>query len=103
MGVKLITGTDAGLPSSLFTGFAPALRFYEEHIGFEPADIIEMATVTSGAALGEGETIGRLAPVFSADLLVVDGDPLTDMATLARPRLVLAAGREADLNQAPHS
>jgi imidazolonepropionase-like amidohydrolase len=48
-----------------------------------------------GTALGLAEVTGQLAPGYQADLLVVDGDPLTGPEALSRPALVLAAGREA--------
>jgi imidazolonepropionase-like amidohydrolase len=94
LGVRLIPGTDAGLPGSGFDDFAGALGF-QAYLGFSPARIIEMATVTSAAALGLAEVTGQLAPGYQADLLVVDGDPLTGPEALSRPALVLAAGREA--------
>ncbi len=51
-----------------------------------------MATVDAAHALGLSDT-GALAPGMRADLLVVDGDPLADIAALRRVRHVLAAGR----------
>jgi imidazolonepropionase-like amidohydrolase len=43
--------------------------------------------------LGLGEVTGRLAPGYSADLLVVAGDPLKNLGALGDVELVLAAGR----------
>ena len=37
---------------------------------------------------------GRLAPGYEADLIVVDGDPLADIAALGRLRRVIARGRD---------
>ena len=39
--------------------------------------------------------VGQLAPGFSGDVVVVEGDPLADLAALQRDRirLVVAAGR----------
>lgn len=92
LGVPLITGTDAGLRNAVFDDFAGALQVYE-FAGFSTARIIEMATATSAAALGLGGNIGRISPGFSADLLVVDGDPLDEGLTALRdPRLILARG-----------
>ena len=39
-----------------------------------------------------GDRKGRIAPGFDADILAVDGDPLTDPAALHRIRAVYAAG-----------
>ncbi|MEU6132325.1 amidohydrolase family protein [Saccharopolyspora sp. NPDC047091] len=90
-GVGLITGTDAGLPSSPFDDLAGALELYV-HLGFTAEHVVEMATTTSAAALGLGEVTGRLAPGLDADLLVVDGDPRTGVAALGAVRAVLARG-----------
>jgi len=92
-GVRLIPGTDAGLPTSVFGDFAGALEMYS-HLGFPPDRIIEMATVTSAEALGLGGETGRIAPGYAADLLVVAGDPLTDIGDLRRTALILARGDE---------
>ncbi|WP_263247713.1 amidohydrolase family protein [Saccharopolyspora rosea] len=97
LGVQLITGTDAGVPRSDFDGFPDALGVYE-HLGFDRERIIEMATVTSAAALGVADRVGRLAAGCTADLLAVDGDPVADLGALNRRSLVLARGREIPLN-----
>jgi imidazolonepropionase-like amidohydrolase len=94
LGVRLIPGTDAGLPRSGFGDFVSALELYE-HLGFARDRIIEMATVTSATALGLTGRTGRLAPGHSADLLVVDGDPLAGLAALHDRELILFRGNDA--------
>ncbi|MFZ0118416.1 MAG: amidohydrolase family protein [Pseudonocardiaceae bacterium] len=89
-GVRLITGTDAGMAP--FDNFPAALRALEDW-GFSRDQILEMATVTTAAALGLATTAGALRAGYSADLLVVDGDPLTDLTALQLPTLVMARGR----------
>ncbi|MHA6804006.1 amidohydrolase family protein [Salinifilum ghardaiensis] len=105
LGVPLITGTDAGLPGSVFDDVVGALELYE-YLGFSPAAILEMATTTSATALGLGDSAGRIAPGYAADLLVVPGDPRADLAVLRHPHRVLARGRAALTDehpqQAPH-
>jgi imidazolonepropionase-like amidohydrolase len=39
--------------------------------------------------------LGRVAPGATADLLLVDGDPLADLNALSRVRLVTRDGRVA--------
>lgn len=89
-GVCLITGTDAGMVP--FDNFPAALHALE-HWGFPRERILEMATVTTAGALGLATVTGTLHAGYSADLLVVDGDPLADLSALARPILVMARGR----------
>jgi adenine deaminase len=63
-------------------------------LGFRAADVIAMATTEAAEALGLGAVTGRLAPGREADLIVVDGDPLTDIAALGQLRRVIARGRD---------
>jgi imidazolonepropionase-like amidohydrolase len=93
-GVPLINGTDAGLPGSVFDNPVGALEIYER-FGFSRAAILRIATVDSAKALGLGDVTGQLTPGYSADLLVVGGDPLTDLAALGKVRRVMAGGRLA--------
>jgi imidazolonepropionase-like amidohydrolase len=94
LGVTLIAGTDAGLPGSAFDDPAGALGMYE-WLGFSRARILRIATIDSARALGLGAVTGQLAPGYSADLLVVGGDPLADLAALGKVRRVMAGGRLA--------
>ncbi|MFB6576025.1 amidohydrolase family protein [Streptomyces sp. NPDC056402] len=91
-GVRLLPGTDAGISRAVFDAFVSSLEFFE-HIGLDPAETVDLATTGAAWALGIGGDTGRLAAGFRADLLVVDGDPLTDLAALRSVRLVVAGGR----------
>ncbi|MFD9264762.1 amidohydrolase family protein [Streptomyces goshikiensis] len=90
-GVRLIAGTDAGVQRAGFDGLVSSLAFYED-LGLDNRRIIEMATAAAARALGIADRTGRLGPGYSADLLVVDGDPLTDLGSLSALRAVFAAG-----------
>ena len=98
-GVRLITGTDAGMTA--FENFPAALHALQEW-GFTPDRILQMATLTTAEAIGLGTTTGRVHAGYSADLLIVRGDPLTDLAALQQPILVMARGR-AHLPSPPQS
>jgi imidazolonepropionase-like amidohydrolase len=93
-GVRLLSGTDAGLPGSVFDDPVGALELYE-WLGFGRRRILEIATEDSAAGLGLASVTGRLEPGLAADVLVVEGDPLTSLAALRNPLLVLAKGQAA--------
>ncbi len=61
-----------------------------------PLDIIRSATVTAARLVGLEGRIGSVTPGAWADLLVVDGDPLSDLKVLTVPqkhlKLVMKAG-----------
>jgi imidazolonepropionase-like amidohydrolase len=61
------------------------------------ADVLRSATTVAARLVGLEGQVGVVAPGASADLLVVDGNPLDDLSLLTDParnlRLVMAAGR----------
>ncbi|MFE3737747.1 amidohydrolase family protein [Streptomyces sp. NPDC059134] len=98
-GVRLVAGTDAGVQRAGFDGLVPALSFYS-HLGLANASIIDMATSEAATALGLGSTTGRIAPGYRADLLLVDGDPLSELDALKNVRAVFASGLRHEPNTA---
>ncbi|GHF77863.1 amidohydrolase family protein [Streptomyces filamentosus] len=90
-GVRLVAGTDAGVQRAGFDGLVPALSFYA-HLGLTPAAIIDMATSEAATALGLDTTTGRITPGHRADLLLVNGDPLSDLGALKNVRAVFVGG-----------
>jgi imidazolonepropionase-like amidohydrolase len=56
-----------------------------------PAEVIRSATVVNAEILNRAGELGVVAPGARADLLVVDGDPLSDLSRLAEPEKHLAA------------
>ncbi|TCR75588.1 imidazolonepropionase-like amidohydrolase [Rhizobium sp. BK376] len=86
-GVKIVYGTD--LLGSMHR------RQLEEFVIRSavqaPIDIIRSATTTAAALFRMQEQIGRVAPGYMADLLVVDGDPISDVQVLTRPEENLRA------------
>ena len=93
MGVRLIAGTDAGIDNTPHHQYVGGLEYFVT-LGFRPADVLAMATTEAAAALGVDAITGRLAPGFDADVIVVDGDPSTDIAALGKLQRVIARGRD---------
>ncbi|MEB8338284.1 amidohydrolase family protein [Streptomyces endophyticus] len=97
-GVRLIAGTDAGVQRAGFDGLPAGLTFYE-HLGVPNDRVLAMAATEAAQALGLDETTGQLTPGYSADVLVVDGDPLTDIGALQSVETVIAAGRRHEVGR----
>lgn len=93
-GVPIAAGSDAGTPLNPHGSLTPELALMVRH-GLPPMEALRAATASAAAALGLEREIGRVAPGFAADLLVVEGDPLADIGALSRVRLVLAGGEPA--------
>ncbi|MGI8331396.1 amidohydrolase family protein [Actinomadura scrupuli] len=93
MGVRIIAGTDAGILNTPHHQYVGGLE-YLVTLGFRPAEVLAMATTEAAAALGLGAVTGRLAPGYDADLIVVEGDPETDISVLGRLCRVISRGRD---------
>jgi len=88
-GIKVAFGTDAGTPFN-HHGKNAAELIHIQQIGFTPGDALVAATSLTAEMLGLEDKVGTLAPGYIADLLIVDGNPLTDLTCLIELRNILA-------------
>ena len=93
MGVRIIVGTDSGIDNSPHHQYVGGLEYLVD-LGVPASRVLAMATTEAAESVGIGKTTGRLAAGYEADLLVVEGDPTTDIRALASLRRVVARGRD---------
>ena len=90
-GVRIVAGTDAGTPDNHHGGVAGEVAMM---VGAGLDELAGIHAVTGAAAELLGVTDrGTLTEGKAGDILVVDGDPLTDIAALAKPAHVFQDGR----------
>jgi len=95
-GVLIGTGTDAGNP---LTPHGPSLLHELQlyvRAGLTPAQTLRAATLDSARILGVEDDFGELAPGKVADVVVIAGNPLADIADVWKIRDVLKAGQPVD-------
>ncbi len=89
LGVPVALGSDATvIPHGLNAREVAALV----DLGMTPAQALRAATLEAAKLLGWSDRVGSLRPGHFADLLAVNGDPLTDPAALERVLLVVKGG-----------
>ena len=88
-GVKIAFGTDAGV--SKHGRNADEFELMVAN-GMTPVQALEAATVNAADLLRLSEEIGTIAPGKSADIIAVDGDPLSDVTVLKDVDFVMARG-----------
>jgi imidazolonepropionase-like amidohydrolase len=92
-GVTLVSGGDSGISAGKPHGIL-ALAIADLVIaGIPAAAALATATSTAAQACGLGGRKGWLRPGYDADIIVVAGDPLTDITALTRVQAVYLAGR----------
>ncbi|MCG5468996.1 amidohydrolase family protein [Micromonospora sp. LAH09] len=91
-GVRLVAGSDAGLGPAKPHGILPETLVEYVACGIPATAALAAATSVSAEVCGLGRRKGRVRVGFEADLLVVDGDPTSDITALRRPLAVYRAG-----------
>jgi Amidohydrolase family len=92
-GVMLLAATDVGIPM-----LVPGLSLHEElallvEAGLTPLEALRTATVNPAKVLGMADTLGTIEADKLADLVLLDANPLADIANTRRIRAVVANGR----------
>ena len=91
-GVKIAAGTDAGTPFNPHGDLALELAKMVE-FGLPPMFALVAATSNAARLLRMQDQIGSIEQGKQADLLLVPGDPLADIAVTQRPTFVMKGGR----------
>ncbi|MDR7059968.1 MULTISPECIES: amidohydrolase family protein [unclassified Sphingopyxis] len=92
-GVPIVAGTD-GWGIELIR----ELEIYQQ-AGFSPAEAIQSATIVPARVVGADKRTGSIAVGKEADLVLVDGDPSTDLGALRRVVTVVSDGYVMDANE----
>ena len=93
-GMKVAAGTDAGTPFNPHTYLPQELALMVDY-GMRPMDAIVAATRNAAENLGLSPDVGTLEVGRLADIVVLDGDPSSDIGAAARVRFVMKDGTVA--------
>ena len=85
-GGRLGMGGDYGFAWNPHGDYAKELTFFVKYVGFDPLTVITCATKTGAEIMGRGDEFGTLEAGKLADVLVVDGDVVQDIALLKTAR-----------------
>ncbi len=93
LGGRLVLGTDPTGYGGVVPGYANqrAIQLLVE-AGFTPIEAIHIATQNGATFLGIETQTGSIAVNKYADLVVLDGNPLTDRAAITRMQIVFKRG-----------
>ena len=89
-GVKIAFGTDAGV----FPHGDNAKEFaYMVEAGMKPMEAIKAATMTAAELLKVEDQFGSLEPGKMADIVAVEGDPISDINSMQKVTFVMKDGK----------
>jgi imidazolonepropionase-like amidohydrolase len=94
-GIPIVAGTDA------ISGFTlqSELEFYVNHVGMTPAQALQIATHNGALYSRTSNDRGSITPGKLADLVLIDGDPTTNIADIRKVAMVITQGKIISPNE----
>jgi imidazolonepropionase-like amidohydrolase len=100
-GIRVLPGGDYGFAWNPHGTYARDLLLFVDVLGFSPMETLVAATRMGGEIMGRGHELGQIKTGYLADLLLVDGNPLSDIKRLQNPDALLAIIKGGRLHKAP--
>ena len=100
-GIRVLPGGDYGFAWNPHGTYARDLLLFVDVLGFTPVETLVAATRMGGEIMGRPDELGQVKPGYLADLLLVDGDPLTDIKRLQDRDALLMIMKDGALHKAP--
>ena len=89
-GIRVLPGGDYGFAWAPHGENAKDLEYFVKLLGMTPMEAIVSATRWGGQIMMRGNELGEIKEGYLADLLLVDGDPLSNIAILQNREKLLA-------------
>jgi imidazolonepropionase-like amidohydrolase len=100
-GIRVLPGGDYGFPFTPHGTYARDLWIFVKILGFSAMDTLVAATRLGGELMGRPGELGVIQPGALADLLLVDGDPLTDITILQDRHALRVIMKDGALHKTP--
>jgi imidazolonepropionase-like amidohydrolase len=102
-GIRILPGGDYGFAWIKHGTNAKDLEYFVKYLGFTPMEALQSATRLGGEIMMRGKELGQVKEGFLADLLLVDGDPLSNLAVLQDPKKLLAIMKDGVFHKEPET
>jgi imidazolonepropionase-like amidohydrolase len=100
-GIRVLPGGDYGFAWAPHGENAKDLEYFVKYLGMTPMEAIVSATRWGGQMMLMGRELGEIKEGYLADVLLVDGDPLSNIAILQDRTKLLAIMKDGVFHKAP--
>ncbi|MBL8379518.1 MAG: amidohydrolase family protein [Burkholderiales bacterium] len=100
-GIRVLPGGDYGFAWAPHGENAKDLEYFVKYLGMTPMEAIVSCTKWGGEMMMRGSDLGLVKEGYLADLLLVDGDPLSNLALLQDSRRILAVMKDGQFHKSP--
>jgi len=100
-GLRILPGGDYGFAWNPIGTNARDLEHFVNLLGYTPMEAIVAATKLGGEIMQMGDELGQVRAGYLADLLLVDGNPLTDVGMLKDKNRLIAIMKDGAFHKQP--
>ncbi|MBX9964462.1 MAG: amidohydrolase family protein [Burkholderiales bacterium] len=100
-GIRILPGGDYGFAWIQHGTNAKDLEYFVKYLGFSPMEALIAATKLGGEIMMRPKELGLVKEGYLADLLLVDGDPVANIAVLQDPDRILAVMKDGQFHKTP--
>jgi imidazolonepropionase-like amidohydrolase len=100
-GIRVLPGGDYGFAWTPHGTNARDLEYFVNLLGMSPMEAIVSATKLGGEIMGRPGELGQVKPGYLADLILVDGDPVSNIRILQERDRLLAVMKDGVFHRAP--
>lgn len=100
-GIRVLPGGDYGFAFTPHCQNARDLEYFVKYLGMTPMEAIVSATKLGAEIMMQGRDLGQIKEGCLADILLVDGDPLSNLALLRDSRKILAVMKDGVFYKKP--
>jgi imidazolonepropionase-like amidohydrolase len=100
-GIRILPGGDYGFAWTPHGTNAKDLEYFVKHVGMSTMEALLSATAWGGPMMRMGKVLGYIREGYLADILLVDGDPLSDITVLQDKKRILAVMKDGVFHRAP--
>ena len=100
-GIRVLPGGDYGFAFTPHCQNARDLEYFVKYLGMTPMEAIVSTTRLGAEIMMQGRDLGQIKEGCLADILLVDGDPLSNLALLRNSRKILAVMKDGVFYKKP--
>lgn len=102
-GIRILPGGDYGFAWTPHGTNAKDLEYFVKYLGMSNMEALLSATAWGAPMMKMPDELGRVREGALADLLLIDGDPLADLAVLQDRKRILAVMKDGEFHRAPET
>lgn len=98
-GIRILPGGDYGFAWMPHGTNANDLQYLVDYVGMTPKESLLAATKLGGEIMIRESELGQISSGFIADIVLIDGNPLTDLSILTQPSKIVMVMKDGVIHK----